>query len=121
MSAVDAIMALFAEAGEAAYFGEAVSQAEHALQSAHLAAGAGADDELVVAALLHDIGHMLSGLPEDVAQHGIDDTHEEAGAAGLNSNSVPRSASRFGYTLTPSAIYVRSIARIWRACRRRHS
>lgn len=82
-NAVDTILTMFAFAGKAAYFGEAVSQTEHALQSAHLAASAGADAELVVAALLHDIGHLLSGLPEDVAQHGIDDTHEEAGARWL--------------------------------------
>jgi predicted HD phosphohydrolase len=62
------------------------------LQSAHLAVGAGADEELVVAALLHDIGHMLSGLPEDIANDGIDDTHEEAGAAWLERH--------FGFAVT---------------------
>jgi phosphonate degradation associated HDIG domain protein len=86
---VDKILNLFAVAGEAAYFGEAVAQTEHALQSAHLAAGAGADDELIVAALLHDIGHLLRGLPEDVARHGIDDTHEEAGALWLERHFGP--------------------------------
>jgi alcohol dehydrogenase len=87
--AVDAILKMFSVAGEAAYYGEAVSQTEHALQSAHLAASAGADDELIVAALLHDIGHLLRGLPEDVAQHGIDDTHEEAGAHWLEQHFGP--------------------------------
>jgi phosphonate degradation associated HDIG domain protein len=89
VGAVDTIMTTFAVAGEAAYFGEAVSQTEHALQSAHLAASAGADEELVVAALLHDIGHMLSGSAEDAAQHGIDDTHEEAGARWLEQHFGP--------------------------------
>jgi 2-amino-1-hydroxyethylphosphonate dioxygenase (glycine-forming) len=42
------------------YFGEQVSQAEHALQCAHLAHQAGADQTLVAAALLHDIGHLLT-------------------------------------------------------------
>ncbi|HZZ79930.1 MAG TPA: HD domain-containing protein, partial [Gemmataceae bacterium] len=83
MNTVDTIMQMFAVAGSAAYYGEAVSQTEHALQSANLAVGAGADEELVVAALLHDIGHMLSGLPEDVAHQGVDDAHEDAGAAWL--------------------------------------
>jgi putative nucleotidyltransferase with HDIG domain len=41
------------------YFGEQVTQLEHALQCAHLARISGADDELVIAALLHDIGHLL--------------------------------------------------------------
>jgi gamma-butyrobetaine dioxygenase len=83
MNPVDTINDLFNVAGKAAYFGEPVSQTEHALQAAHLAVGSGADDELIVAALLHDLGHMLSGLPEDVAQDGIDDTHEETGAVWL--------------------------------------
>ncbi len=34
----------------------------HELQAADCAARAGADDELVAAALLHDIGHLLGGL-----------------------------------------------------------
>lgn len=45
-------------AGEAEYHGERVSQLEHALQSAHLARLDGASDDEVIAALLHDIGHI---------------------------------------------------------------
>ncbi|NWG75838.1 MAG: HD domain-containing protein, partial [Rubrivivax sp.] len=45
------------------YDGEPVSHLEHALQCAALAARAGAGDALVAAALLHDIGHLASGLP----------------------------------------------------------
>ena len=40
-------------------YGEHVNQIEHALQCALLAQLAGASDELVVAALLHDVGHLL--------------------------------------------------------------
>lgn len=50
---------LFAQSGHDAYFGEPVTQLEHALQSAQLAEQAGADRETVVAAFLHDIGHLL--------------------------------------------------------------
>ncbi len=39
--------------------------------------------ELIAAALLHDVGHLLHGLPEDAAAHGIDGRHEQAGAAWL--------------------------------------
>src|SRR5262249_23051015 len=80
MDVVETVVRLFAVGGGAAYFGEAVSQTAHALQSAQLAERAGADDTLVVAALLHDIGHLLHGLPEDVAERGIDARHEHAGA-----------------------------------------
>jgi len=52
---------LFGKGGAGAYFGERVTQLQHALQTAHLAACAGADDELVLSALLHDIGHLLGG------------------------------------------------------------
>ncbi|MBX7113047.1 MAG: HD domain-containing protein [Myxococcaceae bacterium] len=43
------------------YIGEHVSQLEHMLQCAHLAHSRGADDELVLAALLHDVGHVCAG------------------------------------------------------------
>ncbi len=48
---IDSILRMFDVAGRDAYFGEAVSQTEHALQSANLAVNAGADAELVVAAV----------------------------------------------------------------------
>ncbi|MBC7572233.1 MAG: HD domain-containing protein [Spirosoma sp.] len=55
----DTLEQLFAQSGHDAYFGEPVTQLEHALQCAHLAEQAGADTETVVAAFLHDIGHLL--------------------------------------------------------------
>ena len=67
MMIFDEIMALFAERGAAAYHGEAVSQTEHALQAAALAVQEGAPDDLIVAALLHDVGHLLDGQDEDLA------------------------------------------------------
>jgi len=83
MKVVDFILQLFQEKGDAAYFGEPVSQTAHGLQSAHLATNAGADDEVVVAALIHDVGHLLHGLPETVADQGIDGRHEDQGAVWL--------------------------------------
>lgn len=89
MSVIDRILHLFAAGGAAAYHGEAVSQLEHALQTAHQATAASASDELVAAALLHDIGHLLHGLGEDIARKGIDDRHEDGGAAWLRSHFGP--------------------------------
>jgi phosphonate degradation associated HDIG domain protein len=80
---MDTIIELFARRGEAAYHGEAVSQTEHALQAALLADREGAPDRLVVAALLHDVGHLLDGQDEDLAPRGVDGRHEEAGCAWL--------------------------------------
>ncbi|HUR54040.1 MAG TPA: HD domain-containing protein [Gemmataceae bacterium] len=70
---------LFAERGGGEYHGAAVSQLEHALQSAAFAEAEGAPPALIAAALLHDIGHLLHAHNEDCATHGIDDTHEELG------------------------------------------
>jgi phosphonate degradation associated HDIG domain protein len=72
------ILALFADFGSRAYGGEPVSQLDHALQSAWCAREDGADDELVAAALLHDVGHLLAG--RYLTADGVDDVHERTGA-----------------------------------------
>ena len=54
------IVTLLQTRGEAQYGQEAVSQLQHALQCAHLAETAGETAEVVVAALLHDLGHLLA-------------------------------------------------------------
>ena len=59
MKIIDEIMNLFQQRGETAYHGEAISQTEHALQAAASAMQEGVPDELIVAALLHDVGHLL--------------------------------------------------------------
>jgi phosphonate degradation associated HDIG domain protein len=76
---VDAILTLLTDHGDAAYFGEPVSQRAHALQCAALATREGASPALVGAALLHDIGHLLHGLDESIADRGVDARHEGAG------------------------------------------
>jgi len=83
MDVIDRIFSLLLERGNGLYFGEGVTELEHALQCAHLGERAGAADEIVAAALLHDLGHLLHDLPEDVAEHGIDARHEEGGARWL--------------------------------------
>jgi gamma-butyrobetaine dioxygenase len=75
---VEDILAAYDRLGARAY-GEDVSQAEHALQCAALAARDGAADSLVAAALLHDYGHLLEGL-EDTGEPEADAGHERVGA-----------------------------------------
>jgi [1-hydroxy-2-(trimethylamino)ethyl]phosphonate dioxygenase len=89
MNPLDTIFNLFATKGHAGYFGERVSELEHGLQSAHLAEKSGASAELIVAALLHDIGHLLHGLPENIADQGIDARHEQEGAHWLRRHFGP--------------------------------
>ena len=88
MDIVDQILELFEARGAAAYLGEPVSQMEHALQAAHLAVQDRASDELVAAALLHDIGHLL-GLEDDRSERGIDAIHEHRGCSWLAPHFPP--------------------------------
>lgn len=73
---LDDIRGLYERHGGLAYSGEPVTQLEHALQSGALAEEAGADDALVAAALLHDLGHLLNLQGETPSAHGIDDKHQ---------------------------------------------
>ena len=67
---------LFRDHGHIAYSGEGVTQLEHALQSAQRAEEDGRTDELVTAALLHDLGHLLNLQGETPTARGIDDQHQ---------------------------------------------
>jgi [1-hydroxy-2-(trimethylamino)ethyl]phosphonate dioxygenase len=71
---------IFSRRGAESYLGEAVTMSEHMLQGARLAEAAGADETLVAAALLHDIGHYTNEFGEDYIDQGIDNLHDEAGA-----------------------------------------
>jgi phosphonate degradation associated HDIG domain protein len=63
------------------YYGlEAVTQLEHALQTATGAEASGEPPALILAALLHDVGHLIAALGDNPAEDGIDDRHERVGA-----------------------------------------
>ncbi len=71
MSAVDLLADLFDGEGSGSYLGEEVSIATHMLQAAALAETAGAADNLVAAALLHDVGHFEAIGRRLTDRHGI--------------------------------------------------
>ncbi len=79
MQIKETIAAMFAARGDSEYGGESVTQIEHALQCALLAEQAHSSPALIVAALLHDVGHLLHELPDDTPDQGIDDHHENRG------------------------------------------
>lgn len=83
------ILQLFHECGASQYGRESVSQQEHALQAAMFAERGRAPATLIVAALLHDVGHLLHTLPEDAPEHGIDDVHEEVAGRWLEQRFGP--------------------------------
>ena len=76
LGGAEEIMAALASTESLPYLGEPVSQLFHALQAGFQARAAGDDDELVLAAVLHDVGRAPG-----VAVRGA--PHEEAGAAWL--------------------------------------
>ena len=67
---------LFRKHGEIEYSGEGVSQLAHALQTAHLAEQENAPMELITAAFLHDLGHLLNLQGDTPSMRGIDDQHQ---------------------------------------------
>ncbi len=90
------VKCLFEARGSAWYGGEAVSQLEHALQAATFAERESAPPALIVAALLHDVGHLLHDLPENAAHNGIDDRHEALATAWLSRRFGPDVAEPAG-------------------------
>ena len=85
----DEILALFAQRGARAYFGEGVSTTQHGLQAAHFATCAAATPALIVAALLHDVGHLVEETPDALADWHEDARHEEVGSRWLASRFAP--------------------------------
>jgi phosphonate degradation associated HDIG domain protein len=83
------LQALYDRRGAGAYFGEAVTMSEHGLQAAHFAQAAMASEALVLAALLHDIGHLLIVVPDDIADWHHDAHHERIGARWLSRRFGP--------------------------------
>lgn len=83
------VLQLFRNQGNSLYGGEQVTQLEHALQTAFMARRARSKKSLVVAGLLHDVGHLLHDLPEDAPEQGIEDRHEELAAEWLAARFHP--------------------------------
>jgi phosphonate degradation associated HDIG domain protein len=76
---VDEILRHFRERGHR-HYGEDVTEEQHALQCATFAQRNGEPPQLVAACLLHDYGHLLHDLGEDIAGKGVDARHEDIGA-----------------------------------------
>ena len=106
LKSVDQLLELFREFGNE-FYGEDVTQLDHALQCAALASHRGDPPELILAALLHDVGHLVE-LKEKVDYQestAYDHRHDAIGAAAL-SKLYPESITR------PIALHV--TAKRWR-------
>ncbi len=83
MTISDDLLDIYVGRATGGYGLASVNQLQHALQAATLSEKAGDPPSLIVAALLHDVGHMIHDLGENPASAGIDDRHEDAGAEWL--------------------------------------
>jgi 2-amino-1-hydroxyethylphosphonate dioxygenase (glycine-forming) len=84
---VQEIFYLYRTYGKDDYIGEPVSQIEHMSQCAQLAEKEGYDEEVILAAFFHDIGHLCEHIvpaAESMDGYGIVD-HEKLGAGYLRS------------------------------------
>ncbi|CUJ90188.1 HD domain-containing protein [Shimia thalassica] len=75
---------IFTRRGGEEYLGEPVTMAEHMLQGATIAEQNGQPDEIIVGALLHDIGHFTSEFGTFTMDDTEDRFHEDAGAEVLD-------------------------------------
>ena len=77
---VSFIKDIFERRGAEEYLGERVTIAEHMLQAATLAEKEGCNEAIIVAALLHDIGHFTSEFGSFSMNDEVDKLHEDGGA-----------------------------------------
>lgn len=91
----DEIMSLYEQYGGEEYAGEKVTQLEHMVQAAQLAEAQGYEEEVVLAAFLHDVGHICEEGHGDneMDGFGIRD-HEEIGAQFLRSRGFSKKLCR---------------------------
>lgn len=89
------IILLYEQYGGSEYAGEKVTQLEHMVQAARLAEQEGYDEEVILAAFLHDIGHICVSAQEENAMDGwgIKD-HEEVGADYLRGKGFSKRLAR---------------------------
>ncbi len=86
------ICGIYLREGVRAYGLYGINQLQHALQAADHAERMGLPPAMILACLLHDVGHMIHHLGEAPAEDGVDDRHEELGAKWV-ADRLPRSIS----------------------------
>jgi phosphonate degradation associated HDIG domain protein len=92
---VDEVFSLYEKFGGDDYIGEPVSQIEHMSQSAQLAMREGFDDEVVLAAFFHDIGHICAKKSQsnNMGGYGVK-SHEKIGADFLREKGFPEKVAK---------------------------
>ncbi|GMQ24607.1 HD domain-containing protein [Algoriphagus sp. oki45] len=92
---LDLIFGLYEKFGKEDYIGEPVSQIEHMCQSAQLAEIQGYDEEVILAAFFHDIGHLFAHLDSTQSMGGFGaKRHEQIGAGYLRILGFPEKIAK---------------------------
>ncbi len=92
---VNEIFLLYEKHGASDYIGENVSQIEHMCQAAQLADKMGYDEEVILAAFFHDIGHLVKHVTSanNMGGYGIKE-HEKLGADYLRKRGFPEKVAK---------------------------
>jgi phosphonate degradation associated HDIG domain protein len=89
------IIAMYKNYGGEEYAGEKITQLEHMVQSAQLAAKQGFDQDVILAAFLHDIGHICAAAEGENGMDGFGvKDHEEIGADFLKQKGFSKKVIR---------------------------
>ena len=93
--AVNEVFDLYEKFGSEDYIGEPVSQVEHMCQAAQLAEEEGYDDEVILGAFFHDIGHLCEHIKqvEQMDGYGVVD-HEKLGREFLEEKGFSAKVSK---------------------------
>ncbi len=92
---VEEVFSLYIQYGSSDYIGEPISQLEHMSQAAELAIRDGADDEVILSAFFHDIGHLCVARTEHNNMGGLGTKrHEQVGADFLREVGFPERVAR---------------------------
>src|SRR6187402_242469 len=103
----DEVLLLYQRFGNENYIGEPVSQIEHMCQCAQLAEEGGFDDEVILAAFFHDIGHLLEHVMPagQMDGFGVID-HEKMGAEYLRQKGFSERIAKLVAAHVPAKRYL---------------
>ena len=106
-SIITEIFDLYEKHGDEDYIGEPVSQLEHMSQAAQLAIEKGSDDEVVLAAFFHDIGHICVKQNDANSMEGYGiKSHEKIGGDYLRAKGFPERIARLVESHVPAKRYL---------------
>ena len=118
---VDFIGSIFDRRGNEEYLGEPVNMGQHMLQGATIAEQDGQSEEIIIGALLHDIGHFTSEFGTFTMNDTEDRHHEDAGAEVLERFFQRLSLIVYAITWQPNVIFAKPDRNTFNSCPKHQS